>query len=57
MKFFQPIAAFLSLLTSVTPSGVMAAEGTAVNQHQKGETVKYQGCQYSFAYSLGWMRN
>ncbi|KAL9567139.1 hypothetical protein ACKAV7_008908 [Fusarium commune] len=44
MKFFQPIAVFLSLLTSIAPSGVMAAEESAANQHhQKGEIVKYQG--------------
>ncbi|ENH70987.1 Protein AIM2 [Fusarium oxysporum f. sp. cubense race 1] len=43
MKFFQPIAVFLSLLTSIAPRGVMAAEESAANQHQKGETVKYQG--------------
>jgi hypothetical protein len=52
MKLFQPIAVFLSLLTSIAPSGVMAAEESAANQHQKGETVKYQGCQYSLTHSF-----
>lgn len=57
MKFFQPIAVFLSLLTSIDPSGVMAAEESAANQHQKGETVKYQGCQYSLTHSFHWVPN
>ncbi|QGI65693.1 hypothetical protein CEK26_009643 [Fusarium fujikuroi] len=43
MKFFQPIAVFLSLLTSIAPGGVLAAEESATAQHQKGETVRYQG--------------
>ncbi|KAF5246721.1 hypothetical protein FANTH_6791 [Fusarium anthophilum] len=43
MKFFQPIAVFLSLLASIAPSGVMAAEESAAAQHEKSETVRYQG--------------
>ncbi|WZH48794.1 Alpha/Beta hydrolase protein [Fusarium acuminatum] len=42
MKFFQPFAVFLSALSSIAPSGVMA-EGDVEYQRLKGTEIKYQG--------------
>lgn len=42
MKFFQPFAVFLSALSSIAPSGVMA-EGDVDYQRLKGTEIKYQG--------------
>lgn len=42
MKFFQSFAVFLSALSSIAPSGVMA-EGDVEYQRLKGTEIKYQG--------------
>ncbi|KAJ4259742.1 hypothetical protein NW762_007673 [Fusarium torreyae] len=43
MRFFQPIAVFLSLISVTAPSGVMAETAVESGHGQRGEEVKYQG--------------
>ncbi|KAF4968344.1 hypothetical protein FSARC_4290 [Fusarium sarcochroum] len=43
MRFFQPIAVFLSLISVTAPSGVMAEKAVESGHGQRGEEVKYQG--------------
>ncbi|KAM0469645.1 hypothetical protein ACHAP7_009876 [Fusarium lateritium] len=43
MKFFQPVAVFLSVFSSIAPVGVMAESGKVENQRLRGEEIKYQG--------------
>ncbi|KAF5021020.1 hypothetical protein F66182_6951 [Fusarium sp. NRRL 66182] len=43
MKFFQPLAVFLSLISFTAPSGVVAEMSVESGHDQRGEEVKYQG--------------